>query len=274
MTEEPEKPDSKAPSDWRDLAPSALADDVAVSLAFLTRLPLRFGNAPFHRRPLAVAMRAFPLVGALIGLAGGLTFVLADWLGLPALASAALAVAALVLLTGALHEDALADMADGFGGGWNAEQKLTIMKDSRVGTYGLVAAALALLLKFSAIVGLDEAGGTGFVLLALVASGALSRAAIVVLPHLLTPAKSAGLAAETGRPNEATVVQALLAAAVIALLTVPFIPALVAVTLALGATAALGGLAARQIGGQTGDVLGACQQVAEIAFLFGVLMVV
>lgn len=264
----------KADADWRDLRLSALVDDLAVSLVFLTRVPMRVDNARFQRRPLAKAMRAFPLIGAGLGVLAGLAFILGEASGLPGLAAGSLAVAVMVLTTGALHEDALADMADGFGGGRDVDHKLSIMKDSRVGTYGAVAAALALLMKVSAIVGLDEAGGSGLVLVCLIASGAVSRTGVVILPHLLAPAKDQGLAAETGRPGEVTVVQAMLAAAVITFLLVSALPAFVGLVLALGAVATLGNLAARQIGGQTGDVLGASQQAAEIAFLYGVLMIV
>lgn len=274
MRENKENTGKKDPADWHDLGLSSLADDIAVSFAFLSRVPVPLDNARVRRRPLAVAMRAFPLAGAVIGLAGGLAFVLAEAVGLPAFVCAVLALCALVLMTGALHEDALADMADGFGGGWTREQKLDIMKDSRVGTYGTVTTMLALLLKLGALIGLDAAGGTGFVLLALIASGAVSRGALVVVPHLLGPAKSEGLAAQTGRPNEVTAVQALVLAGLIAFLTVPALGALTGLVLALAATAGLGTLAMRQIGGQTGDVLGACQQAAEIGFLLGALMIV
>ena len=274
MREKQENTRKKGPGDWRDLGLSSLVDDIAVSFAFLSRVPVPLDNARVRRRPLAVAMRAFPLAGAVIGFAGGLAFVLAEAVGLPAFVGAVLALCALVLMTGALHEDALADMADGFGGGWTREQKLDIMKDSRVGTYGAVATLLALLLKLGALVGLEAAGGAGFVLLTLIASGAVSRGAIVVLPHLLGPAKSEGLAAQTGRPDEATAVQALILAGLVAFLTVPALGALAGLALALAATAGLGALAARQIGGQTGDVLGAGQQAAEIGFLLGVLMIV
>src|SRR5437764_8158410 len=118
---------------WQARARTTLAgwrDDLATAARFLTRLPLAGLGEP-RAGPLAGAMRAFPLVGILVGLAGWVVFTLADWFGLPATICALLAVLATVAVTGALHEDGLADTADGFGGGGEPAGKLAIMRDSR-----------------------------------------------------------------------------------------------------------------------------------------------
>ncbi|WP_052711642.1 adenosylcobinamide-GDP ribazoletransferase [Elstera litoralis] len=106
-----------------------------LALMFLTRLPVPINPAP-EASEIAEAGDMFPLVGTLIGAATGAVFWGLSTLGLPPLVAAATALAAQLLLTGALHEDGLADMADGFGGGFTRARKLEIMRDSRLGTYG------------------------------------------------------------------------------------------------------------------------------------------
>src|SRR5271169_6308366 len=125
-------------SDW--------LDDVLAAAAFLTIVPVPHREPPAN---LARAYRVFPLLGAAIGAAVGTVYLVLLWVGLPAIAAAALALGAGALLTGALHEDGLADLADGFGGGKDKIAKLDVMRDSRLGTYG----ALALLISFVAKIG-------------------------------------------------------------------------------------------------------------------------
>src|SRR4051812_14340659 len=120
-------------------APSSWRDDLIVAATFLTRVPLHAIVQPHDpRASLAQALRAFPLIGALIGLAAGLVYAAAGLLGLAPLAAALVAIGASIALTGALHEDGLADCADGFGGGRERDAKLAIMRDSRIGTYGVL----------------------------------------------------------------------------------------------------------------------------------------
>ena len=255
------------PGYWRDLTFSAIRDDIAVSLVFLTRLPVSISDETFRARPLVVAMRAFPVAGAIVGAIGGLTFMGASELGLTAFVAAALALAVMALSTGAFHEDALADVADGFGGGKTPEEKLAIMRDSRIGTYGTVALLLTLMMKVGLISALGVAGGTWLVLAVLVASGAVSRAFVVAMQHLLPPARADGLGQTAGRPREATVIQAFVAALIILFLTVNPVTALPALLAGLAGGAILGAIGDRQIDGYTGDLLGACQQMSELAFL-------
>lgn len=268
----------EAPRNWRDVNPARLIEDVLVCLVFLTRLPLRLSDELFARRPLVVAARAFPIVGAIIGLFGGLVYWSAAWLGLSVMLSAAITLAAMIMFMGAFHEDGLADMADGFGGGWSRDRKLEIMRDSRLGTYGSVALFMALLIKFSLIVSYGELGGGGtagasIVINVLVASGAVSRGVALILQHLVPAARVEGTGANAGQPLEVTVIQGMVAAGLIAYLAVNPLSATVGIAAALAAGAGMALLTWRQIGGQTGDVLGATQQVAEISFLIAGLVV-
>ena len=184
-------------------------------------------------------------------------------LGLPAMLAAGLALAAQVIVTGALHEDGLADLADGFWGGRDAARRLEIMRDSRIGSYGALALILGTGLRWQAIAALAEAPHRAA--LALIAVAMISRLAPVVLLGLLPPARGDGM----GRSASGAAVAAIMIAALLCLpwLALPGLPvALIAAGLV---TLALARLARAKIGGQTGDVLGAGQQLAEIALLMG-----
>jgi adenosylcobinamide-GDP ribazoletransferase len=241
-----------------------LIHDCKVALAFLTRLPVRQAPA-WCDADLAASVPLFPLVGVLIGLAGGLAYALAGWLGLSPWPAAALALATTISITGALHEDGLADVADGFGGGRTHEDKLRIMRDPRIGSYGTVALILALLARASAVV---ELADPLTVAAALVAAGAVSRAALPAVMVRLSQARADGLAVDAGRPHPLRAA----AAALIAVLTATALlghAAPAALIAGAGGALAVALLAKRQIGGYTGDVLGAVQQIAEIGVLFG-----
>ncbi|OWJ67206.1 adenosylcobinamide-GDP ribazoletransferase [Inquilinus limosus] len=241
-----------------------LLRDLRVAACFLTRLPVPWPpGAPADA--LARSMRLFPLAGAGIGLAAGLVWALALWLGAPALVAALLALTALALLTGALHEDGLADVADGFGGGRSRERALEIMRDSRIGSYGTLALVLSVGLRAAALAALarDPWGGVA----ALAAAGAVSRATCPALLAWLRPARPDGLGAGAGRPPSEAVLTALGLALCFALLLLGLRHGLAALALAVLVSWALAGVARRRIGGQTGDVLGAAQQLAEVAVL-------
>jgi adenosylcobinamide-GDP ribazoletransferase len=243
--------------------------DAALALVFLTRLPLPIAG-PLAEGAAARAMGWFPLVGGLVGLAGGLVTALASLAHLPPLACALLGLAAMVWLTGGLHEDGGADVADGFGGGRDVARKLEIMRDSRVGSYGVLALIFSVGLRAAAIGALLEAG-PGAVIAGLVAAGALSRAGLAALADRLPPARRDGLAAAQGKPTKTTVWLAGALGSGVALLALAPLAlgwlALPAALAAAGATGLMAALARRQIGGHTGDVFGAAQQVAEIAAL-------
>lgn len=186
------------------------------------------------------------------------------------------------MLTGALHEDGLADTADGFGGGRSRERKLEIMRDSRIGTYGVVALVLVLSLRFTALQDiasnllsisdeLDEATGqNSAVIIALIAAGALSRAAMAVVWYLLPPARTDGLAAGSGTVSFGSAVAAAVIAALIAFATLPGFAFIVACAAAVVLALAVAALAQWQICGHTGDVLGTAQQITEVAVLLAI----
>src|SRR6516164_7978523 len=199
--------------------------DLAICVAFCTRLPLA-SSVPIEGRDVARASWALPVAGALIGAIAAVVYWLAHRIGLPPSPAAALALAAGVAITGALHEDGLADTADGFGGGWDRERKLEIMRDSRLGTYGACALVMSLLLRWAALA--DLASPT-LAAPALIAAHVAARAALPAFMHVVPPARTNGLSAGVGQP-------ALWPAAVAALIGV------VALALTLGGPAMVIGL--------------------------------
>lgn len=221
-----------------------------LALVFLTRLPL--GRLlPARILPLADAMWAFPLAGALVGAMAGLPLL---WSG-PPLLLAALSVTLAVALTGALHEDALADFTDA-GGGRDRDQRLRIMRDSHIGSFGVMALLLSTALRIASVSVLGPAH--------LIAAAASGRAAMVAATRL-PASRSDGLGRAAGRVGNGG-------------LSIALLLALLALMLAgkgwfwaamAGALAAwLVTLQARRwIGGQSGDVLGACGLLSETAIL-------
>ena len=213
------------------------------------------------------AMVMFPVIGAGVGAAAGAVLIIAHGLGMPPLVAAFVALGVLVVLTGALHEDGLGDVADGFGGGRIRDDKLRIMRDSRVGTYGVIALVFSLGLRAASLAALPAVLGAA----ALIAAAALSRAMLPGILRWLPPARPAGVGAEAGRPQMQTVVVALAIGALIALVVLGLVTALLAAVFAALGAAAVALLARQQIGGQTGDVCGAAQQTAEVAALLAVV---
>ena len=241
--------------------------DFALATTFLTRVPLGRGLAA-EPGELARAARVMPLVGAGVGLGGGLVYAAADGLGLPPALAALLALGATVLITGALHEDGLADTADGFGGGAERARKLAIMRASDIGTYGVLAVVLSLALRAAALSALAEPGA---VVLALIAAHGLARAALPPVMATLPPAREDGLAAGVGRVAAPHAWTAAGLGAALAWLTLGLGSALVVLVLAAAAAALVARLARAQIGGMTGDVLGAVEQAVECAVLLGLV---
>ncbi len=236
--------------------------DVAAAMMFLTRIPVpweRISDAPPDA---ARSVWAGPVIGVVVGGVGALVFAGMTLLGIPALGASLLAVVAQCLTTGAFHEDGLADVADGFGGGFSLQAKLDIMKDSRVGTYGALALIFAVGLRASAIAVMTPAVAA----MALVAAGALSRSAVVLL-LALPSARSDGLGAQLHRPGVGETTASVLLGAVPVFIAFGLPGALVPFAAWAIAVAAVRRLARRQIGGYTGDVLGAGQQVCEVVLL-------
>lgn len=232
-----------------------------LAVMLLTRLPA--GRLPEPAPAIGASLWAFPLAGLAVGGIAAAVLLATLAAGLPAMLAAGLALAAQIIVTGALHEDGLADLADGFWGGRDAARRLEIMRDSRIGSYGALALILGTGLRWQAIAALAVMPARAG--LALVAVAMLSRLAPVVLLWLLPPARSDGM----GRSASGAAHPAILIAALLCLpwLALPGLP--VALAAAGLITLALGRLARTKIGGQTGDVLGAGQQLAEIALLMG-----
>ncbi len=236
--------------------------DLARAVAFLTRLPVTAASA--HSGDLARASRAFPLVGAAVGAAAGGVLWLAAQTGLPPLACALLALGAAALVTGALHEDGLADVADGLGGGRDREAKLRIMRDSRIGAFGVLALLFVVGLKAAALAGVL---GPGWAALALISAHAWARGLMAYALHALEPARADGLGAAAGRPDRVTALTAIVLGAIapLALFGVEVGGAMLLA--GAGAAWAVAVFAKHQLGGASGDVFGALEQVAEAAVL-------
>ena len=235
-------------------------NDLLVCLTFYTRLPLPAPPA----RDFGMASWASPLAGAIVGGLGALAYAAAHKLGLSPAIAALLAVAPTLALTGALHEDGLADTADGLGGGRTRAQKLEIMRDSRIGTFGACALVLSIALRAAAMASLAD---PSLVVPALIAAHAASRASLPAFMRLLPPARPAGLSARAGRPPLASAVLAGFLGVLGLLLGLRIAAALVALAVIVAVAGAIALLCVRQINGQTGDVLGALEQAVEVVVL-------
>jgi adenosylcobinamide-GDP ribazoletransferase len=231
----------------------------AAAVQFLTRVPVRLAAPP----SLARSVPWFPVVGGLVGAAaGGVAAALYDVTG-PAVAAVCAVVAGL-LITGAFHEDGLADIADAFGGGWTVDERLRILKDPRHGTYGVAALCSSVAVRIVCVASLPT-GATAFA--GLVAAHALARGAAVavmaVVPIVGRDGLGAGYARSVGRAGATVGVAAALGIAVVA---TGWWCGPLAIA-AVGGAVVVAWLACRKIGGITGDVLGAVEQVCECVVL-------
>lgn len=239
---------------------STIRADLAAAGMLLTRLPVRLLGQPAPQA--ARGAWAWPLVGLVIGLIAAMGGLGVWMLGATPAVAAAVVIALQMALTGALHEDGLADTADGLWGGRDREGRLGIMRDSRIGTYGAAALTLSILLRWSLIA---TALIQGDLIGVVVTAAIVSRAPMAVLMRWLPPARTDGLSRGTGVPGPAA---ALVAVALAILVLMPWGGhGLVAAILVVGALWVTGRLARARLGGQTGDVLGAVQQLSEIAVL-------
>ncbi len=242
--------------------------ELLFSLRFLTRIPIPFTRT-LDPPPLSQSMRFFALAGALLGAANGIVLLGFHYLHVPALLAATFAYAFGAIITGALHEDGLSDMVDGLFGGKTPEQRLTIMRDSRIGNYGALALGLAVVARLAAYQALLTLPVMS-VLLLLAATGAFSRAMMVDLLWATRAARSDGLSVFAGRPRRNSALFAIIsggAFTIFAGFQVQHASGVVAILAACAITAVLRRLAIRLIGGQTGDVCGAVQVLSEIAML-------
>ncbi len=232
----------------------------ALALGFLTRLPVP-GAGALAPGALGRAAIWFPLVGVLVGAALGGTRLLAELVVSPQ-AATVLAIAVAVALTGGLHEDGLGDTADGLGAHTTRERRLEIMRDSRLGTFGVLAVVLAVLLGWALLSDLEAID----CLKAAIAAHALARWTMLAAAAAFPPARPDG-AGSLLRVGPLPLAIATVLAVGAALAAADPGPGLAALGAASLAAAALGGWATRAVGGVTGDVLGAIGKAAELAAL-------
>ncbi len=254
--------------------------DLARCLRFYSRLPvpvLPWEDEPHARPDLDRMTVVLPAAGLLIGVVPALCLVVSLRLGFGPWLSAALAIAAMSLTTGAFHEDGLADTADGFGGGADPPRRLAIMKDSLIGSFGASALILAYALRIGALATLAERLPLSGAVATLLVAAMLSRISALVPVVFLPAARPDGVSQAAGRPSAESFWKAAGLAGILSL-ALGFLGGLPIAGIALMcAFAGLVGygmtrLCGRLIGGQTGDVAGATQQVAEIAAMLGLLI--
>lgn len=232
--------------------------EAQLALILLTRLPV--GTGPGAHIALASSVWAWPIAGIITGIIGGAVYFCATLVGVPTGVAALLAIAAMILVTGGLHEDGLADLADGCGGGRDRARKLEIMSDSRIGSYGTLALIISVGLRVSSIATIAPASA---VVPALIAVATVSRAVLPVWIMILPTAKPNGLGTSFAQVR---LLPTLVAMGIGIAFVLPL--GLATGAIVIGVIAVSGGCVAafayRQLGGQTGDVLGAIQQVTEI----------
>lgn len=242
--------------------------DIAACVGLLTRLPVKVDTELAMARS-AAATWAYPVVGFLLGGVSFGLFMICNLLGIPAYVMLILIIGLQIVITGAMHEDGLADSADGLWGGWTVARRLEIMKDSSIGVYGVCAIGVVLSLKLAALLTAIHPS-TGFAF-ALLGTAALSRAAMVTLLYALPPARGKGLGKSVGKPPLWSVWTAIGIASGGTLFFGLLIGQLWAAALMIVMTglAAWGTarIAKAKIGGFTGDILGATQQVCEVTAL-------
>jgi len=237
--------------------------EIRIAVSLSTILPVG-PTEPLDDGSVARASWALPVAGLLVGLAGAVAYAIAHRFGLPPEPAAMLALAATILVTGALHEDGLADSADGLGGGKMRDERLDIMRDSRIGTYGACALMSSIMLRWSALQAIAEPWA---VAAALLVAHAAARASLPAFMWLVPPARPDGLSAGAGQPPPQSALIALCVG--ILCLAIGFGPGKAILGLLVLSIVALiwAFIATRQVGGQTGDILGALEQTGEIVVL-------
>ena len=231
----------------------AVLAELQLALMLLTRLPAgRLSKAP----SMGQSAWAFPVVGMIIGSIAAAVMTLLT--GLDPILAAGLTVAATVVITGGLHEDGLADLADGFGGGRDKARKLEIMRDSRIGSYGTLALILVLGLRVQA---LAQVAGQGSAVWGLIAIETASRAGLPLVLRVLPAARADGLGHGAAQVSWGRVCMSLILGIVSLILIGGIAAVWIGIAIAL-VVALLSILSLRQIGGQTGDVLGAMQALS------------
>ena len=254
----------------RTILKSRIILDLFASLMFFTRIPVNwkfFSNKPPN---LTNAAWSFPLIGYLIGIVSGLIGDLCLFMNLSILLSCTIAIAFSLIITGAFHEDGLADMADGFGAGGSPEKINKIIHDSRLGTYGTAALTLGLLIRLGLVINMVE---LGYSLILILSSGfASGKISIIYTRNFFTVSTFS----KTGSIIEAVPTKMLVIATLIWLIPMvyyfPFWAVLFGIVLISGVIFLIGKMSQKKIGGITGDVLGAIAFTTELVFLLGIII--
>jgi Cobalamin-5-phosphate synthase len=250
---------------------SDFTDDLARAIGFLSRLPMPGHFFEGHDGRLGRTVRVFPLAGLVVALPAAVLIFLLSVLDANSALTALLALAATVLVTGALHEDGLADCADAFFSGKPRERILEILKDTTIGVYGALALVFSVALRGVALTIVIAACTPANAAFAVLAAAALSRGAMVWHWHSLPPARSHGVAASVGSPEDGAMAFALgvggLFGLISALLVGGLLAAIVTLAAVYGAVHGWTTFVRARLGGHTGDTIGAAQQFAETAFL-------
>ncbi len=241
-----------------------LGNDLVAVFMLLTRLPVGRLARSGERPDLGRCIWAFPIVGVAVNGIGGLVYWLARTVHMPPLLAAGWTLAATLIITGAFHEDGLADAVDGLGGGATPARKLEIMRDSRIGSYGAAALILSLIVRTAAIatLGLPRVGLTAIIL-----AGMIGRSAMIVPLLVLRPARGDGMGASVGEPRLISAGIGLGIAVITSFLFLPPLSGAGALVLGFSSSWLLSIIANRQVGGHTGDVLGAVEVVTECVVL-------
>ena len=228
--------------------------DVKIALGLLSRIPVGNQSEKLKSRG-PNQLWAFPVVGVLLGILACCIAELGIFLNLNNLAIGFLIVASTAITTGAMHFDGLADTLDGIWGGWSISQRLAIMKDSHIGVYGVVGLIVSVGLQ-AALYGqiIKES------VWPIIGIMAISRAVMVPMLAFLKNPRSEGLSSDVGQPKLQTVFLAMTLGIIASISS----GAWIALGGAILAACTVGAIARNKIGGQTGDILGATQQTAEV----------
>lgn len=257
---------------WRRLPDhQGWLEDLKICAGVLTRIPLPPSALP-EEISVSDASRFFPIIGGVIGLIGGIVMMFAAWLSFSPMIVAIFGLLTMAVVTGALHEDGLADTIDGLGGGQTRERKLAIMHDSQIGSFGVVALIFSFAVRWAALSAIAGMGA-GQAALAVIAAGAASRALLPAVMHYVPVAREDGLSADAGRPGFDRAGVAFIIGVLFLLFCLGFQTGIVSLGLVVLAAAMFVYFVANRIGGQTGDVLGATQQISEAVVLLAIVMV-
>ena len=244
--------------------------DIFASIMFFTRIPINWPYFSDKAPDLTRAAWSFPLVGFLVGFLSGGFGELLILINVPVFISCVTAITISVLLTGAFHEDGLADMADGFGAGGKPDKINKIMHDSRLGTYGTSALTLGLLIRLGLVISLVNFEYSLLIILSIgFASGKL---AIIFMRNFNNNSSLAKIGSIIEIVSPKNMMLASLLWFVPALLYLPFLALLLGIIFIIIVVFYIGKLSTQKLGGITGDVLGATAFISELAFLFGLVI--